>query len=37
MQIRESNLPLFTCDCSDHPPLVGPLKYRRMSEQLSIP
>jgi hypothetical protein len=22
---RESNLPLFTCDCSDHPPLMGPL------------
>ena len=25
IQIRESNLPLFTCDCSDHPPLMGPL------------
>ena len=25
IQIRESNLPLFTCDCSDQPPLMGPL------------
>ena len=25
MQIRKSNLPLFTCDCSDYPPLMGPL------------
>ena len=22
---RKSNLPLFTCDCSYHPPLMGPL------------
>ena len=25
IQIRESNLPLFTCYCSDLPPLMGPL------------